>query len=108
MCDRAASTYESESRKATRWGHLVVITAPRPHVFWVGEDPATQERVRGWPVGAALLELLGDLNSEVREALARERARLDHHGYGEDLPLPALWWAPRTPSELVELADAPE
>lgn len=70
----------------------MVTAAARPHVFWVGEDPATQELVRGWPVGPALLEMLGDLNPEVGEALASERARLDHHGYPEDLPLPALWW----------------
>jgi hypothetical protein len=70
----------------------VVTAAARPHVFWVGEDPATQERVCGWPVGPALLERLGDLNSEVRQALLSERARLSYHGYPEDLPLPALWW----------------
>jgi hypothetical protein len=72
----------------------VVTAAARPHVFWVGEDPATQERVRGWPVGPALLETLGELNADVREALRDERAWLTHHGYAEDLPLPALWWPP--------------
>ena len=82
----------------------MVTAAARPHVFWVGEDPATQERVRGWPVGPALLETLGDLNSDVREALADERAWLSRHGYPEDLPLPALWWTPRARVELVEVA----
>lgn len=72
----------------------MVTAAARPHVFWVGEDLATQELVRGWPVGAALLETLGDLNADVREALDDERARLTHHGYPDDLPLPALWWTP--------------
>jgi hypothetical protein len=72
-------------------------------VFWVGEDPATQERVRGWPVGSALLETLGDLNSDVREELADERARLRHHGYPEDFPLPALWWPARARAGLVEI-----
>jgi hypothetical protein len=72
----------------------VVTAAARPHVFWVGENPATQERVRGWPIGPALLETLGDINGDVQEALADERARLSDHGYPEDLPLPALWWSP--------------
>jgi hypothetical protein len=83
----------------------MVTAAARPHVFWVGEDPATQERVRGWPIGPALLETLGDLNSDVREALTRERAWLNEHGYPEDLPLPAVWWTPRAPEELVEYTD---
>lgn len=72
----------------------MVTAAARPHVFWVGEDLGTQERVRGWPVGPALLDTLGDLNADVREALEDERAWLTHHGYPEDLPLPALWWTP--------------
>ena len=72
----------------------MVTAAARPHVFWVGEDPETQERVRGWPVGPALLEMLGDLNADVREALEDERAWLTRHGYSEYLPLPALWWTP--------------
>lgn len=72
----------------------MVTAAARPHVFWIGEDPATQELVRGWPVGPALLETLGDLNANVREALTAERARLTYHGYPEDLSLPALWWTP--------------
>lgn len=82
----------------------MVTAAARPHVFWVGEDPATQECVRGWPVGPALLETLSEANSDVREALVAERARLSYHGYPEDLPLPALWWAPRARAELVEVA----
>jgi hypothetical protein len=69
----------------------MVTAAARPHVFWVGED---QEPVRGWPIGPALLTTLGDINSDVREALADERARLSKYGYTGDLPLPALWWNP--------------
>ena len=69
----------------------MVTAAARPHVFWVG---GKKERVRGWPVGPALLQTLGDLNHEVDEALAEERARLRAHGYPGDLPLPALWWTP--------------
>ena len=69
----------------------MVTAAPRPHVFWVSED---QELARGWPIGAALLTMLGDINGEVHEALADERARLSEQGYSEDLPLPALWWSP--------------
>lgn len=72
----------------------MVTAAARPHVFWVGDDPETQERVRGWPVGPALLETLSELNGDVRQTLTAERARLSYHGYPEDLPLPALWWAP--------------
>jgi len=69
----------------------MVTAAARPHIFWVGDD---RERVRGWPVGPALLEALGDINRDVQQALADERARLSEHGYSEDLPLPALWWVP--------------
>ena len=69
----------------------MVTAAARPHIFWVGDD---QERVRGWPVGPALLATLGDINGDVQEALADERARLSKHGYPPDLPLPALWWTP--------------
>jgi hypothetical protein len=87
-------------------GEHMITAAARPHVFWVGEDPSTQERVRAWPVGHALLETLGGINSDVGEALAHERARLRGHGYPEDLPLPALWWTPRAPVELVELVEA--
>ena len=64
-------------------------------MYWVGDDPATQELVCGWPVGSALLQTLGDLNADVGDALARERAWLSDNGYPEDLPLPALWWTPR-------------
>ena len=77
------------------------IATAKPHVLWLGEDPAA----RRWPVGAALLQMLGDLNSEVRDALADERARLRSWGYPEDLPLPALWWTPRARRELVVVAD---
>jgi len=82
----------------TEVGHTVTAAA-RPHVFWVGEDLASQELVRGWPVGRALLEALGDLNPDVSEALERERAWLSEHGYPGDLPLPALWWKPATRPE---------
>jgi hypothetical protein len=71
--------------------------AARAHVYWVGKDPKTRERVQNWPVVPALLEALGNLNAEVREALADERARLRADGYPEDLPLPALWQAPDSP-----------
>ena len=81
MGARGSSTYESP----------VVTAAARPHIFWIGED---KERVRGWPVGAALLETLGTINEDVHDALADERARLAEHGYPEELPLPALWWSP--------------
>jgi hypothetical protein len=82
----------------------MVTAAARPHVFWVGDGPATQELVRGWPVGEALLEMLGEANPDVGAALATERARLSCHGYPADLSLPALWWPPRARGELVELA----
>jgi hypothetical protein len=71
----------------------VVTATARPHVFWVDADSATRERVSAWPVGPALLERLGAINSGVQAALAEERARLREYGYPEDLPLPALWWA---------------
>jgi hypothetical protein len=60
----------------------------------VGVDSATQEGLLGLPLGPALLGFLGDLNSDVSDALADERARLSRDGYPADLPLPALWWAP--------------
>ena len=99
----AAATYEANDGYTER-GMAVVTAAARPHVFWVGEDSATRERVRGWPVGQALLEMLGDLNSDVHEALEDERARLSSHGYPDDLPLPALWWTPRARVQLVEVS----
>jgi hypothetical protein len=70
--------------------------AARPHVFWFGED---RKRVSGWPIGPALLEALGEINQDVQEALADERARLSEHGYSDDLPLPALWWVPAPGAE---------
>jgi hypothetical protein len=82
----------------------VVTSASRPHVFWVGDDPTTQQRVRGWPVGRALLAMLGDLNPDVAEALSGERAWLSHHGYPDDLPQPALWWSLGARDELVGIA----
>src|SRR5690242_21922334 len=83
VCRRAEPTYERR----------MVTAAARPHVFWIGED---QERVRSWPIGAALLATLGGMNEDVQDALADERARLREHGYPADLPLPALWWSPAT------------
>ena len=77
-----------------------VTTAARPHVFWVGEDREDRKAVRGWPIGAALLEALGGVNQDVQQALAHERARLSEHGYSDDLPLPALWWVPTARSEV--------
>ena len=74
----------------------MLTAAARPHVFWIGED---QTCVRGWPIGPALLEALGDVNRDVQQALAAERARLSEHGYPEDLPLPALWWVPSPGAE---------
>lgn len=71
----------------------MVTAAARPHVFWVVADTATRKRVSAWPVGPALLERLGELNSDVQRALVAERARVSGQGYPEDLPLPALWWA---------------
>jgi hypothetical protein len=99
VCDSGAPTYERP----------MLTAAARPHVFWVGED---QERVRSWPIGSALLETLGDINGDVQEALADERARLSEHGYPADLPLPARWWNPEprpehVPEELLlAVADA--
>ena len=81
---------------APTYERAMVTAAARPHIFWVGED---RERVRGWPVGAALLEALGDINRDVQQALADERARLSEHGYSDDLPLPALWWVPAPGAE---------
>jgi hypothetical protein len=80
----------------------MVTAAARPHVFWIGDCPATQEVVRGWPVGQALLATLGEANPDVADALGAERARLRSQGYPEDLSLPALWWTPRARIELVE------
>lgn len=76
----------------------MVTAAARPHLYWVGEDAETRQPVRAWPVGPALLETLGTVNSDVHEALADERSRLSESGYPEDLPLPALWWTPRDAS----------
>ena len=75
----------------------MLTAAARLHVYWVGED---QERVCGWPIGAALLETLGDINGDVQDALTEERARLREHGYPADLPLPALWWNPARDEKL--------
>ena len=82
----------------------MVTAAARPHVFWVGDGTDPQARVRAWPVGEALLATLGEANPDVGAALAAERAWLSENGYAEDLPLPALWWAPPARMELVEVA----
>ena len=82
MCRRAPPTYV--------WN--VVTAEARPHVFRVVADTAARKRVNAWPVGPALLERLGEINSDVQSALADERARLSEYGYPDDLPLPALWW----------------
>ncbi len=73
-----------------------VTTAARPRVLWLGEDRGA---VRGWPIGSALLDALGDINQDVQQALADERARLRENGYSDDLPLPALWWVPSAAEE---------
>ena len=83
----------------------MVTAAARPHTFWVGDD---QKRVRGWPIGPALLATLGDINDDVQEALTAERARLARQGYAADLPLPALWWTPpRRATDATHLAAVP-
>lgn len=68
-----------------------VTTATRP-VLRLAVHSATGTLAPVFPTGDALLETLGRLNSDVRDALTGERARLSHRGYREDLPLPALWW----------------
>ena len=90
---RAAPTYEQS----------MVTAAARPHIFWVGED---RKRVRSWPIGSALLVTLSDINGDVKDALADERARLSERGYPADLPLPALWWTPAPAAENRHLATA--
>lgn len=74
----------------------MLTAAARAEVLSIGEH---RQRVRGWPIGPALLAALGDINPDVRDALAEERARLSDHGYPESLPLPALWWVPSTDAE---------
>jgi hypothetical protein len=76
----------------------VVTAAARPHLFSVGADAANRGLFGAWPVGPALLERLGEINSDVHTALEDERARLSEHGYPDDLPLPALWWNAPTES----------
>jgi antitoxin (DNA-binding transcriptional repressor) of toxin-antitoxin stability system len=68
-----------------------VTKANRP-VLRLAAHSATGTLAPVFPTGQALLETLGDLNSDVRAALTGERARLSRRGYPEDLPLPALWW----------------
>ena len=77
----------------------MVTAAARPHLFSVDAESATPARFGAWPVGPALLERLGEINSDVHWALADERARLSEHGYPEDLPLPALWWSAADPTD---------
>ena len=76
----------------------MVTAAARPHLFPVGAETANRGLFSAWPVGPALLERLGEINSDVHSALAEERARLSEHGYPEDLPLPALWWSAAEPA----------
>ncbi len=73
-----------------------VTTVARPRALWLGDD---RKSVRGWPIGSALLDALGDINEDVQQALADERARLRERGYSENLPLPALWWVPSAGEE---------
>jgi hypothetical protein len=68
-----------------------VATATR-RAYRAAVHSDTRELAPGFPIGPALLQALGALNADVRDALEGERAKLDHHGYPEDLPLPALWW----------------
>ena len=68
------------------------MTTATRRIYRASVHSATGELAPGFPIGPALLETLGNLNSDVREALAGERAKLNDHGYPEDLPLPALWW----------------
>jgi hypothetical protein len=91
VCRSAAPTYEEPMLSA-------VTTAARPRALRLGPD---RDVVRGWPIGPALLEALGEINEDVQRALASERARLSERGYSEDLPLPALWWVP-SPGEEAE------
>jgi hypothetical protein len=39
-----------------------------------------RELAPGFPIGPALLATLADLNTDVRDALEGERAKLNHHG----------------------------
>ena len=77
----------------------MVTAAARPHLFPVEADAATGARFSAWPVGPALLERLGEVNSDVHSALVQERAWLSDHGYPDDLPLPALWWPAPHPTD---------
>jgi hypothetical protein len=74
------STYVRNVTKGTRRAYRAAVHS------------ATGELAPGFPIGAALLETLGNINADVRDALAGERAKLAAHGYPDDLPLPALWW----------------
>jgi hypothetical protein len=69
-----------------------VTTATRRVYRRAAVHSATRELAPGFPIGPALLETLSHLNTDVRDALADERAKLNDDGYPEDLPLPALWW----------------
>ena len=69
-----------------------MTTATRPVLRLAVVHSATGTLAPVFPTGQALLDTLGALNSDVRDALTGERARLRHRGYPEDLPLPALWW----------------
>jgi hypothetical protein len=91
---RTAPTYEASVADGVCDANVATATV-RPRLLSVVEDRTTRERLRGWPVGPALLETLGNLNADVRDALAAERNRFDRDGYPGDLPLPVLcWWSP--------------
>jgi hypothetical protein len=68
------------------------VTAATRRVRRAVVHSVTREIAPGFPIGPALLETLATLNEDVRDALVGERDKLKHHGYPEDLPLPALWW----------------
>ena len=69
-----------------------MATATRRVYRAAGVHSEIRDLAPGFPIGPALLATLADLNTDVRDALEGERAKLNHHGYPEDLPLPALWW----------------
>jgi hypothetical protein len=68
-----------------------VATATRP-LLRLAAHSAGGTLAPVFPTGEALLATLSGLNADVRDALTTERARLNHGGYPDDLPLPALWW----------------
>jgi hypothetical protein len=91
LSSQSADLRLSKGKSTAGGGGRKLTTATRP-VLRLAVQSATGELARVFPTGPALLEALGDLNPDVRDALDFERASLDHRGYPEDLPLPALWW----------------